>query len=84
MWQDVGYVSRINIRLYRLRGLLLPLQVPKSIWEDISLDFINGLPQSRRVDTILAVVDHLSKYGHFIGLKHLSLPPKLVRNLVKR
>ena len=37
---------------------------------DVSLDFIEGLPKSRRKDTILVVVDRLSKYAHFLPLSH--------------
>ncbi|KAD3640318.1 hypothetical protein E3N88_29541 [Mikania micrantha] len=40
------------------------------LYEDISLDFIVGLPVSHRVDTIFVVVDRLSKYAHFLPLKH--------------
>lgn len=44
--------------------------IPDRIWEDISLDFIIRLPKSSGYDTILVVVDRLSKYSHFIPLSH--------------
>lgn len=34
------------------------------------MDFIEGLPISQGVDTIMVVVDQLSKYAHFVTLKH--------------
>jgi hypothetical protein len=50
--------------------LLQPLEVPSSIWSDIALDFIEGFQQVNGKTVILTVVDHFSKYEHFVPLGH--------------
>lgn len=46
------------------------LPVPHSILEEVSMDFIVKLPKSQGYDAVLVVVDRLSKYWHFLPLKH--------------
>ena len=42
-------------------GLLQPLPIPNTPWEHISTDFITDLPLFHGYDSILTVVDRLSK-----------------------
>jgi hypothetical protein len=51
-------------------GTLQPLQIPPTIWRNISMDFIVGLSKSDNNSVIMVVVDHLSKYAHFCALQH--------------
>jgi transposase InsO family protein len=51
----------------RPAGLLNPLPIPNWKWDDISMDFITGLPTTQKGhDSIWVIVDHLTKSAHFL------------------
>jgi len=62
--------ERYKADLFAPGGLLQPLPTLGPIGVDVSLDFIEDLPKLRGKDTILVVVDRLSKYTHFLPLSH--------------
>jgi transposase InsO family protein len=51
------------------QGVLKPLPVPERSWRHISMDFITHLPESQGYDSILVVVDRLTKMKHFVACK---------------
>jgi len=68
-------------------GLLQPLPIPGGAWQDISMDFIEGLPKSEGYDVILVIVDRFTKCAHFIPIRHPFTAPTIARavfdNVVK-
>ncbi|KAL6313182.1 hypothetical protein AAG906_016770 [Vitis piasezkii] len=51
-------------------GVASAATVPTQMWTDVSMDFIEGLPSSNGYTSIMVVVDRLTKYAHFVALKH--------------
>jgi hypothetical protein len=59
--------QRIKASHLKVAGTLQPLHIPSWKWEDISMDFIVGLPNtSRHHDSICVILDRLTKTAHFL------------------
>jgi hypothetical protein len=48
--------------------LLQPLPIPRHKWENISMEFITGLPKAQGKDCIFIVVDRLTKFAQFFSI----------------
>jgi hypothetical protein len=51
-----------------LQGLLKPLPIPEQVWKEISIDFVDGLPESEGMSSLMVVTDRLSKGSVFVPL----------------
>jgi hypothetical protein len=51
-------------------GLLHPLPIPERKWEVVTIDFVTKFPKKERQhDSIMVVVDKLTKVSHFVPIK---------------
>nr|GEW64174.1 putative reverse transcriptase domain-containing protein [Tanacetum cinerariifolium] len=77
MMQDIAtYVGRyvicqqVKIKHQRASGLLQPLDIPVWKWDEISMDFVTGLPRTQKKnDAIWVVVDRLTKSAHYLPIR---------------
>ena len=62
--------QQVKVERQHLAGLLQPFPIREWKWKFISMDFITGLPMTmRQHDSIMVVVDKLTKESHFIPVK---------------
>jgi hypothetical protein len=62
--------QRVKANHKRPTGVLQPSSTPAYKWEDISMDFIVGLPLTgRKFNSIWIIVDRLTKSTHFISFQ---------------
>ncbi|GJU84114.1 putative reverse transcriptase domain-containing protein [Tanacetum coccineum] len=81
-WQDVVTL------LWELEelpsGLLVQPKIPKWKWDNITMDFVTKLPKSSQgYDTILVIVDRLTKSAIFVPMRETNPMDKLARMYLK-
>ncbi|KAL5539075.1 hypothetical protein UlMin_044227 [Ulmus minor] len=62
--------QKVKAEHQRPGGELQPLEIPEWKWDQITMDFVVGLPKTTKGhDAIWVVVDRLTKSAHFISIK---------------
>lgn len=70
-------------------GKLQPLEAPKKPWEWITIDFITQLPRSKdsatrkNYDSIMVIVDRLTKYAHFLPVESTATAAQIAMVLLR-
>ncbi|XP_072071943.1 uncharacterized protein [Arachis hypogaea] len=78
--QGATVFSKIDLR----SGVLQPLGIPEWKWEDISMDFVMGLPRTQAGrDDIWVIVDRLTKTAHFLPVKATDSLERLATLYIK-
>ncbi|KAK2395373.1 putative mitochondrial protein [Trifolium repens] len=70
--------QKAKIEHQRPAGMLQSLDIPEWKWDSISMDFITGLPKTRRKhESIWVIVDRLTKSAHFLPVRTTDTAAKL-------
>jgi hypothetical protein len=74
--------QRVKASHLKIAGSLQPLPIPSWKWEDISVDFIVGLPNTfQRYDSIRVIVDRLTKTTHFLPVHTITMLKSMPRSI---
>ena len=77
--------QKVKAEHQHLGGELQKIELPEWKWEQITMDFIVGLPRTTSGnDTIWVIVDRLTKSAHFIAIKATFPVEKLVEIYVSQ
>ena len=81
--------SKGRIKRHKPYGLLQPNEAPQRPWEQVSMDFITKLPKStepgtkRKCDTILVIVDRLTKHAYFKPITEKTNAAELAYEVIR-
>ena len=57
------------------------------MWTEVSMDFLEGLSPSNGHTVIMVIVDRLTKYAHFVALRHpytaVTIAKSFIANVVR-
>jgi hypothetical protein len=74
--------QRVKASHLKVSGPLQPLPIPSWKWEDISMDFIVGLPNtSQKHDSIWVIIDRLTKIAHFLPVHTTYTAKKYAKSI---
>jgi hypothetical protein len=75
--------QKVNTDYIKPGGLLQPLSVPDWKWDDISMDFIVGLPlTARKYNSIWVIVYRLTKSAHFIPVNTTITSRSMLKSML--
>jgi len=77
--EECNFCQRNKNCTEQLVGKLMPNSIPERSWTHISADFITKLLLAQGYDSILVVVDRLTKMVYFISTTEKTLTEGLVR-----
>ena len=76
--------QHVKVENQHLAILLHPFPLPEWKWEVISIDFIIGLPMTmRQHDSIMVVVENLTKESHFIPVNSMYKDESVAKLFMK-
>ncbi|WMV24219.1 hypothetical protein MTR67_017604, partial [Solanum verrucosum] len=65
--------QEVKVEHQKPRGMTQEINIPIWKWEVINMDFITGLPRTRRQhDSIWVIVYRVTKFAHFLDVKTID------------
>ncbi len=75
--------ARNKVNRHKRYDLLRPLEIPDRPWKSIEIDFLCGLPESKKYTVIMVVVDRFSKMIHLIPFKEIPNAEETAKAFIK-